>query len=106
MTPTTLQALSQSLEHWQALYIISITLAVISTAGIILFNFHIKGRLHALRWSNYIYIASSSIALVSTIAVITKTRSIDAEKDRELELFETQADLQIQQFKTTAAQAD
>lgn len=104
--PTTLQTLSQSLEHWQALYIISITLAVISTFGIILFNFHIKGRGHGLRWSNYIYITASALALVATIAIITKTRSINAQKDRQLKRFEAQADVQIQQFKAIAAQAD
>jgi hypothetical protein len=39
MTPT-LQTLGQSLDRWQALYIVSITLALLATFAIVFFAFH------------------------------------------------------------------
>jgi hypothetical protein len=106
MTPNSLQALNHSLEHWQAIYIICLIVAGLSTGGIIAFNFISKGKPMALRWSSYVCIAASVIALVATIMIMGKTRSIDAEKDRQVKLFETQGKVQIELFKTIAAQAN
>ncbi len=103
--PTTLQALSVSLEHWQALYIIAIVIAVLSTLSIIVFNFHLKSRTHGLKVSNYVYAIAACLSVVATLAIISKTRAIDAEKDRQLKIFQDQSDVQVQQFKAIAAQA-
>ena len=81
--PPILAELGRSLDHWQSLYIISITVAVISAAMIVVFTFHRKHH-SFLRGSNYVYLVFSVLAVVSTIAITTKTRSLDAEKDRQL----------------------
>ncbi len=81
---TSLQALGQSLEHWQALYIISLVIGVLATIFIILFSFHVERQRNALRWSNYIYLLAAWLAVVSSIVIIKKTRAIDADKDREV----------------------
>lgn len=104
--PTDLQTLGRSLEHWQALYIIALVLAVLSTFLIILFNFHFRNTKHGLKWSNYVYLIAACLCVIATLAIITKTRAIDAEKDREIRVAKQQADIQIQQFKVTAAQSD
>lgn len=78
---STLQALGHSLEYWQALYIIAIILAVLSTFSIILFSFHIPNK-QRLRASNYVYAIAAGLSVLATLAIITKTRSIDTEKDR------------------------
>lgn len=101
-----LQALGQSLEHWQALYIISLLIGALSTFAILIFAFHIKEAKNALKFSNYAYLLAAWLAVVSTIVIISKTRSIGAEKDRELKKFEAQANVQIQQFRSIAARAN
>ena len=53
------QTLGQSLDHWQALYIIAIAVAFASTAAIVTFAFHIQEHRHGLKISNYIYVIAS-----------------------------------------------
>jgi hypothetical protein len=80
MTP--LQTLGQSLSHWQAIYIVSIAAALLSTFAIVVFAFHIQRPKFGLKVSNYIYVVASLLAVVSTIVIVDKTRSLDSEKDR------------------------
>ena len=78
----TLQTLGQSVNHWQVLYILSITIALLSTFAIVVFAFHIQQHKFGLKVSNYIYVCASLLAVISTIVIVNKTHSLDAEKDR------------------------
>jgi hypothetical protein len=100
-----LQALSQSLEHWQALYIIALIIAVLSTVSIIIFNFHLPNIKHGSRLSNYVYAIAASLTVIATLMIITKTRAIDAEKDREVNVVTGIANLRAAQAGKDAAQA-
>jgi len=102
---TTIQALGRSLEHWQALYIISLVIGALSTFWIIIFALHVKESKMGLKISNYVYLGAAWLAVISTVVIIAKTRSIDTEKDKQVELFQSQAAVQIQQLKTTAEEA-
>lgn len=105
MSPA-LDTLGRSLNHWQALYILAITLALLSTFAILVFSFHLKKRNTELRVSNYVYVLCSVIAVVATIVIVAKSHALDAEKDREVTLKQKDADLRIQQSKTIASQAE
>jgi hypothetical protein len=100
----TLQTLGQSLNHWQALYIVSITLALLSTFAIVFFAFHKEHRA-GLRTSNYIYVLASLLAVISTIVIVNKTRSLDAEKDRVAKTNSDASDLKVAQANSAAEQA-
>jgi hypothetical protein len=103
---STLQTLSQSLGHWQAVYIVSIVVALLSTFAIVIFAFHIQEHKFALKVSNYLYVIASLLAVVATIIIVNKTRSIDAEKDREIKIATNAANLKIAQADTDAANAN
>lgn len=103
MTP--LQTLGQSLDHWQALYIVAISLALISTFSMVFFAFH-KDHPFALRTSNYVYVVASVLAVLSTIAVVNKTKSLDNEKDRLAKIAYGVADVKISQANAAAATAN
>jgi len=103
MTPV--QTLGQSLDHWQALYIAAIAVAFASTAAIVTFAFHIQEHKHGLKISNYIYVVSSLLAVVSTIVIVNKTKSIDAEKDRQVKLSIEAADIKIASANAKAEEA-
>lgn len=98
--PTTpiIESLSHALDHWQFLYILAITVALLSTFAIVVFAFHIQEHKTGLKISNYIYVFASVLAVVSTIVIVVKTKSLDAEKDRV-------AGIEIQNAKTSAATA-
>jgi hypothetical protein len=100
------QTLGQSLDHWQALYIIAIAVAFASTAAIVTFAFHIQEHRHGLKISNYIYVIASLLAVISTIVIVNKTKSLDAEKDRQSKAISDAAALQTQQAKTGADTAN
>ena len=104
MNPT-LQTLGQSLGHWQAIYIVSIVVALASTFAIVLFAFHIQEHKFGLKVSNYIYVIASLLAVLATIVILNKTRSVDAEKDRQVRVATDAADLKIAQAKNDAAKA-
>lgn len=103
-TTPALQTLGQSLDHWQALYIVSITLALLSTVAIVFFAFH-KDHKTGLRASNYVYIIASLLSVLSTIVIVNKTKALDAEKDRQAGLAHDAAQLQSNQAKATAETA-
>jgi hypothetical protein len=103
--PTTLQTLGQSLDRWQALYIISITIALLSTFAIVFFAFHKEHR-SGLRTSNYIYVLASLLAVISTIVIVNKTKSLDAEKDRASKAKSDANDLEVAKAKREAATAN
>jgi hypothetical protein len=104
MTPT-LQTLGQSLDHWQALYIVSITLALLSTFAIVFFAFH-KEHKTGSRFSNYVYVLASLLAVISTIVIVNKTKSLDAEKDRLSKASSDASDVKVAQAKADAATAN
>jgi hypothetical protein len=101
MTSNLVQTLGQSLNHWQALYIIAIVLALVSTFSMVFFAFH-KDHPIALRTSNYIYVIASVLAVLSTVVIVNKTKSMDAEKDRLLKVSQDAATLQIAQANQSA----
>jgi hypothetical protein len=80
-------------------------IGALSTFWIIIFTFHSKESKFGIRASNYIYLGAAWLAVISTVVIIAKTRSIDAEKDKQIGLFQSEAAIQIQQLKTVAAQA-
>jgi hypothetical protein len=88
------QSLSQSVNHWQFIYIASATLALLSTFAIVAFAFHWEQHKTALRFSNYLYVLFSLIAVIATIVIVVRTNSLDIEKD-----------LQVAQAQKDAAQA-
>jgi hypothetical protein len=98
---TTLQTLGQSLDHWQALYIVAISLALISTFSMVFFAFH-KEHPVALRTSNYVYVIASLLAVLSTIVIVNKTKSLDAEKDRQAKIITDAANVKIAQANSDA----
>jgi hypothetical protein len=102
---STLQTLGQSLGHWQAVYIVSIVVALLSTFAIVVFAFHIQEHKFGLKVSNYLYVVASLLAVVATIIIVNKTRSIDAEKDREVKIVTDAANLKIAQAGSDAAKA-
>jgi flagellar biosynthesis GTPase FlhF len=102
MTPV--QTLGQSLNHWQALYIVAITLALLSTFAIVFFAFHKEHRT-GLRTSNYIYVVASLLAVISTIVIVNKTKSLDDEKDRVSKANGDASDLKVAQANSAAEQA-
>lgn len=104
MDSTILQRSGQSLDHWQALYIFAITIALISTFSIVYFAFHREHPL-ALRTSNYLYVAASLLAVISTIIIVVKTKSLDAEKDRQSKTVSDLAALEVAKAKADSAQA-
>jgi hypothetical protein len=101
----TLLTLGQSLDHWQALYIVSISIALISTFSIVFFAFH-KDHPFALRASNYVYVVASLLAVLSTIVIVNKTKSLDAEKDRLVKIASEANDLRVAQANRDAAAAN
>jgi hypothetical protein len=102
---STLQTLGQSLGHWQAVYIVSIVVALLSTFAIVVFAFHIQEHKFGLKVSNYLYVVASLLAVVATIIIVNKTRSVDAEKDREVKIVTDAANLKIAQAGSDAAKA-
>jgi hypothetical protein len=98
--------MGQSLDHWQALYIVSIAIAFASTIAIVTFAFHIQQHLHGLKVSNYIYVVASLLAVVSTIVIVNKTKSLDAEKDRQSKAVSDAANVEIEKAKAAAKIAD
>lgn len=100
------QMLGQSLEHWQALYIIALLVGALSTIAILVFAFHIKEAKFALKFSNYIYLIAAWLAVISTIMIISKSHSLNAEKDRELKTFEIQAKVKIKKATALAKAAE
>jgi hypothetical protein len=88
------QSLSQSVNHWQFIYIASATLALLATFAIVAFAFHWEQHKTALRFSNYIYVLFSLIAVIATMVIVVKTNSLDTDKD-----------LQVAQAQKDAAQA-
>jgi hypothetical protein len=101
----TLQTLGQSLGNWQAVYIVSIVVAVLSTFAIVVFAFHIQENKVSLKVSNYVYVTASLIAVLSTIIILNKTRSIDEAKDREVRLAIEATNLKIAQADKDVARA-
>jgi hypothetical protein len=101
----TVETIGRSLNHWQALYIFSITLAVLSTFAIVVFAFHIQEHILGLKVSNYVYVVASLLAVGSTIVIVNKTKSLDAAKDGQVQLANAAAKVQIEQAKAYAAQA-
>jgi hypothetical protein len=101
-----IQTMGQSLDHWQALYIVSIAIAFASTIAIVTFAFHIQQHLHGLKVSNYIYVVASLLAVVSTIVIVNKTKSLDAEKDRQSKAVSDAANVEIEKAKAAAKIAD
>jgi hypothetical protein len=99
-----LQTLGQSLDHWQALYIIAISLALISTFAMVFFAFH-KEHPFALKTSNYVYVVASVLAVVSTIVIVNKTKSLDAEKDRQSKAISDAAGVEVAKAQADAAKA-
>jgi hypothetical protein len=98
-TTPIIERLSTSLDHWQFLYILAITVALLSTFAIVIFAFHIEQHRLGLKISNYVYVLASVLAVLSTIVIVTKTKSLDAEKDRV-------AGVQISQAGADASQAN
>lgn len=72
---------------------------MLSTFAIVVFAFHVQEHKTGLKASNYVYVVASVLAVVSTIVIVVKTRSLDAEKDRV-------ASVQIAQLKRDAATAN
>lgn len=107
-TTPIIESLSRSLDHWQFLYVLAITVALLSTFAIVVFAFHIEKHRTGLRVSNYIYVFASVIAVVATIVIVSKTRSLDAEKDRSaaIEISHAQANAADSLEKAVAAQLD
>jgi hypothetical protein len=103
MSPS-IDTLGRSIDQWQGLYILSITVAVLGTIAIVYFAFHREHKL-LLRISNYAYVVASLFAVVSTIVIVNKTKALDAEKDREVKIATDAADLKIAQAHTDAAKA-
>jgi hypothetical protein len=101
MTPS-LDTLGRSLDQWQGLYILSITVAVLGTIAIVYFAFHREHKL-ALRISNYAYVVASLLAVVSTIVIVNKTKALDTEKDRVVKVATHAADLKIAQAEQDAS---
>jgi len=99
MVSSTLEQLGNSLNHWQALYVISILVAVVSTFSIIIFNFHLTDSKHGHRLSNYAYVLASLLSVLSTIVIITKTRAINKEQARLTKIHEDAQDAQERQDK-------
>lgn len=100
MSPTpVIESLSRTVDIWQWTYILSITVALLSTFAIVLFAFHIREHKLGLRASNYIYVVASLLAVVSTIFVVVETSSLDKEKDRV-------ARIEIANTKSSAASAE
>lgn len=95
---------SSQLDAWQALYIITIILGVISTLSIVLFSFHLKSE-SAARWSHYTYLIVSCLTVLSTIVIIAKTKSLDAEKDRQTALRIASANERIADAEKQASEA-
>jgi len=91
---TSLQTLEQSLTHWQAVYIVAVSAAVLSAVAIVIFAFHFR-RESGLKISNYLYVTASLLAVISTLAIVVKTRSVDAEKDRVADVRTKQDEKQI-----------
>jgi hypothetical protein len=81
-TSPLIESISRSLDHWQFLYILAITIALLSTFAIVVFAFHVQEHKVGLKVSNYIYVIASLLAVLATIVIVTKTKSLDAEKDR------------------------
>jgi len=79
--------------------------ALLSTFAIVVFAFHIQKHKFGLKVSNYVYVAASLLAVLATIVILNKTRSIDAEKDRQLKLASDAAQVQIAQANKDAAHA-
>lgn len=102
----TVQSLSQSVNHWQFIYIASITLALLATFAIVAFAFHWEQHKAALRFSNYIYVLFSLVAVIATIVIVNKTNSLDAEKDRQVKIASDANDLEIAKANASAAQAN
>jgi len=105
VTPT-IQSLSASLDHWQFLYVLAITIALLSTFAIVVFAFHIQERRIGLKISNYVYVVASLLAVVATIVIVYKTKSLDAEKDRELQRANNAAQIEIGNAKAEASEAE
>ncbi|HUZ47640.1 MAG TPA: hypothetical protein VMW54_13465 [Terriglobia bacterium] len=97
----TIQYLGSQLQQWQALYVVSIMVALLSTFSILVFTFHIKREPFA-KWSNYIYVIASVLAVLSTIVIISKTRSLDAAKDRQTSLQISDANKKIATINSSA----
>ena len=99
--PTTpiIESLGRSLDHWQFLYILAITVALLSTFAIVIFAFHIEQHKAGLKTSNYIYVVASLLAVVASIVIVVKTKSLDSEKDRV-------AGVEITRAKAEAFEAD
>lgn len=93
-----IQGLSHTVNVWQWTYILSISVALLSTFAIVVFAFHIQERKVGLKVSNYIYVIASLLAVVSTIFIVVKTNSLDKEKDRV-------AGIEIAQAKAQGASA-
>ena len=104
---STLQVLGRSLEHWQGLYIVALILAVLSTISIVLFNFHLENK-RRLRASNYVYALAACLSVVATLVIITKTRSIDIEKDRisRIQIEGLQREVSVSNASAARANAD
>ena len=105
MDPT-LQTLGQSLGHWQEIYVVSIVAALLSTFTIVVFAFHIQEHKFGLKLSNYIYVVASLVAVLSTIDILNKTRSVDKEKDRLANIETNESDAKIAQANAGAATAN
>jgi hypothetical protein len=75
------------------------------TFAIVVFAFHIQEHKFGLKVSNYLYVVASLLAVVATIIIVNKTRSIDAEKDREVKIATDAANLKIAQAGSDAAKA-
>jgi len=71
----------------------------------VFFAFH-KEHHFALRTSNYVYVVASLLAVLSTIAIVNKTKSLDAEKDRLLKTASDANDLKVAQANSDAAAAN
>ena len=104
MNPT-LQTLGQSVDHWQAIYIVSIVVALLSTFAIVVFAFHVQQHKFGLKVSNYVYVVASILAVIATIVIVNRTHSLDAEKDRLVKVATDAADLKIAQANKDAASA-
>jgi hypothetical protein len=69
------------------------------------FAFHREHRI-ALQSSNYLYVAASVIAVLSTIVIVVKTKALDTEKDRVLTVASKANDLRVAKANENAAAAN
>jgi hypothetical protein len=104
-TSPLIESISRSLDHWQFLYILAITIALLSTFAIVIFAFHIQEHRTGLKVSNYFYVVASLLAVVATIVIVVKSKSLDAEKDRVAKIQIDSADAKAAEAGASAANA-